>query len=191
MIEGRLVLKTRKQALQILDTTLLKCYLKSKENLVQSFLRRDASFLHLEESERLLKQHNKLNELIILYEKKDAHDKALNLLVTESTKSNSHLAGYKHIVEYMRKLGNLHLKDTFKFAKQVLEADPHQGIRVFMSGNVSRMDRVIVKKALEKEDAVYLNSRQNLNNMGIVKRTLTNDSNKMFNMVLDMDKETR
>ena len=93
LIEGRIVFKNRLQILQIIDTTLLKCYLKSKENLVPFFLRRDPNFLHLGESERLLNQHNKINELIILYEKKEEHEKALSLLLSESLKPNSNLSG--------------------------------------------------------------------------------------------------
>ena len=147
LIDGRPVLRTKSQILQIIDTTLLKCYLKSKENLVQFFLRRDANFLHLEESERLLVQHNKITELIILYEKKEAHEKALNLLLSESLKSNSSLAGYKHMVDYLKKLGNKHLPLIFKYAKVVLEAEPHFGMRVFMSGNLAKIDRVILKKS--------------------------------------------
>jgi hypothetical protein len=93
LIEGRIVFKNRLQILQIIDTTLLKCYLKSKENLVPFFLRREPNFLHVGESERLLNQHNKMNELIILYEKKEEHEKALSLLLTESSKPNSTLTG--------------------------------------------------------------------------------------------------
>ena len=93
LIEGRSVFKNRLQILQIIDTTLLKCYLKSKENLVPFFLRRDPNFLHLGESERLLTEHDKTNELIILYEKKEEHEKALGLLTKESSKGNSNLTG--------------------------------------------------------------------------------------------------
>jgi len=94
LIEGRIVFKNRLQILQIIDTTLLKCYLKSKENLVPFFLRREPNFLHVGESERLLNQHNKMNELIILYEKKEEHEKALGLLLGESSKPNSNLSGF-------------------------------------------------------------------------------------------------
>lgn len=127
LIENRPVLKTRFQILQIIDTTLLKCYLKTKENLVPFFLRRDNSFLHLEESERLLLQHNKMSELTILYEKKEAHEKALSLLLAESTKSSSSLSGLKFQIDYMKKIGNKNIQLIFKYAKNVIEADPNKG----------------------------------------------------------------
>lgn len=154
LIEGRPVLKARTQILQIIDTTLLKCYLKSKENLVQFFLRRDPNFLHLEESERLLNQHNKLNELIILYEKKEAHEKALNLLMTESSKSNSNLSGLKHIVEYLKKLGNQNLNLIFKFAKSVIETDFEWGMKIFIGGDPDKVDEILIKVSKDKDESL-------------------------------------
>lgn len=131
LMENRPVLKTRKQILQIIETTLLKCYLKTKENLVPIFLRtcdnNDKNFLHLEEAERLLSQHNKISELTILYEKKEAHEKALSLLVTESTKTSSPLYGQKYLIDYMKKLGNKNIELIFKYAKCVIEADANKG----------------------------------------------------------------
>lgn len=150
LIEGRPVLKTRQQILQIIDTTLLKCYLKTKENLVPFFLRREQNFLHVDESERLLIQHNKMNELTILYEKKEAHEKALNLLLAESTKTSSSLFGLKHLVEYLKKIGNKNLDLIFKFAKNVIETDPKWGIKIFM-GDSNKIDEILTKRAKLKE----------------------------------------
>jgi hypothetical protein len=208
LIEGRIVIKTKRTALQIIDTTLLKCYLKSKENLVQFFLRRDANFLHLEESEKLLIQHNKLVELVILYEKKEAHEKALSLLLVESVKSNSNLGGYKHMVEYLKKIGNKNLPLIFKYAKAVLQAEPHFGMRVFLSGNVHKLDRILVKKSIEKEDSSYKQQQQrdrsrSVASSEVIRRKATNDDydayaaaakptarkNSILNILFDMDKE--
>ncbi|CAF0790190.1 unnamed protein product [Brachionus calyciflorus] len=150
LVDGRPVIKKKIQVLEIIDTTLLKCYLKSKENLVQFFLRRDPNFLHLDESERLLNQHNKLNELIILYEKKEAHEKALNLLLAESSKSNSNLSGLKHLVEYMKKLGSKRPDLVFKYAKSVLETDYKWGLKIFIGGDFEKVDKILEQKTNEK-----------------------------------------
>jgi hypothetical protein len=152
LIDGRPVFKTRTQILEIIDTTLLKCYLKLKDNLVPFFLRRDPNFLHLEESERLLIQHDKLSELIILYEKKETHEKALTLLVNESKKPSSNLFGLKHLVEYLKKLGNKHLQLIFKYAKSVIEQEPLLGMRIFTSGNAIKIDEILIRKMHEKEN---------------------------------------
>lgn len=154
LIDGRPVIKKKISLLEIIDTTLLKCYLISKENLVQFFLRRDPNFLHLEESERLLNQHNKINELIILYEKKEAHEKALNLLLTESSKSNSSLSGLKYLVDYMKKIGANNLSLVFKYAKSVIETDYKWGLKIFIGGNFEKLDTLIEEKAREKDENV-------------------------------------
>lgn len=151
LIENRLVLKTRKQILQIIETTLLKCYLKTKENLVPIFLRTcDKDHLHLEEAERLLKQHNKISELIILYEKKEEHEKALCLLVNESTKNSSPLFGQTHLIGYMKRLGNKNIELIFKYAKGVIEVDACKGLSVFVGDSV-RVDKTLARRASEKE----------------------------------------
>ena len=165
LIDDRPVLKSRTQLLQIIDTTLLKCYLKTKESLVQFFLRREQTFLHLEESERLLQQHNKISELIILYEKKEEHERALNLLTTESTKTSSNLFGLKAIVKYLKKIGNKNLNLIFKYAKNVIESDSELGMQIFMD-NTMDMDNILAKRVQQKEQMMMKN-----------RKTLTNFSN--------------
>ena len=66
--------------MQILDTTLLKCYLKTNDALVAPLLRLPENQCHLEESERALKRCQKWSELIIFYNTRGLHKKALNLL---------------------------------------------------------------------------------------------------------------
>lgn len=118
------------------------------------FLRIHPNFLHLKESERLLIQHNKLSELITLYERKDAHEKALNLLMCESSKSNSILAGLKHLVDYLKKLGNKNLELIFKYAKFVLEKDLSRGMEIFFSGEPARIDDFLLRRADEINESL-------------------------------------
>lgn len=59
----------RKMLRQIVETTLLKCYLYlGKMTLVESLLRLQDNHCHFEETEQVLKRHHKYNELIILYQ---------------------------------------------------------------------------------------------------------------------------
>ncbi len=180
LIEGKPVLKTRQQILQIIDTTLLKCYLKTKENLVPFFLRREQNFLHLDESERLLTQHNKISELIILYEKKEAHEKALNLLLAELPKQNSVLYGVKHLVEYLKKIGNANLELTFKFAKNVIETDAKWGIKIFM-GDAFKVDKIIAERAKVKQKNLIRKKKSVSTLKSVIKKR--NDSKELSNLL--------
>ena len=72
-----IVVKSKKQLMQILDTTLLKCYLKINDSLVASLLRLKNNFCHQEETERALKKCQKYPELIIFYNTKGAHKKGM------------------------------------------------------------------------------------------------------------------
>ncbi len=105
LIDHKCINKTRKSVLEVIDTTLLQCYLRTREQLVQNLMRRENNFFHLEESERLLKTHKRLVELVILYEKKSLHERALQLLLQESSNQQSPLYGLTHSVKYMKKLG--------------------------------------------------------------------------------------
>lgn len=66
----------------IIDTTLLKCYLETNDSLVASLIR--LNNCHLEESERILKSYRKYGELIILYQTKGQHKRALQLLKSQA-----------------------------------------------------------------------------------------------------------
>ena len=65
----------RNELSEIIDTTLLKCYVLTNDALVAPLLRLPENNCHVEECERILKKHDKFNELMILYEKKGHHRK--------------------------------------------------------------------------------------------------------------------
>jgi len=67
LVEGIIVIKSKRQALQIIDTTLLKCYLQTNDALVAPLLRLKDNNCHLEEAERFLKKSQKYTELVIFY----------------------------------------------------------------------------------------------------------------------------
>uniref|UniRef100_A0A8C4T8V9 VPS39 subunit of HOPS complex n=1 Tax=Erpetoichthys calabaricus TaxID=27687 RepID=A0A8C4T8V9_ERPCA len=104
LMEGTPTIKSRKKLLQIIDTTLLKCYLHTNVALVAPLLRLENNHCHIEESEYVLKKAHKYSELIILYEKKGLHQKALQVLLDQSTKANSPLKGHERTVQYLQRL---------------------------------------------------------------------------------------
>ncbi|XP_017874456.1 PREDICTED: vam6/Vps39-like protein isoform X1 [Drosophila arizonae] len=118
-----------KSLLEIIDTTLLKCYLQTNDALVAPLLRLNQC--HLEESEKMLKKHNKLSELIILYDGKKKHKKALTLLKEQANIKGSVLQGHKRTITYLQSLGSDNLPLIFEFADWVLTENPMEGLTIF------------------------------------------------------------
>uniref|UniRef100_A0A674CP75 VPS39 subunit of HOPS complex n=1 Tax=Salmo trutta TaxID=8032 RepID=A0A674CP75_SALTR len=131
LMEGTPTIKSRKKLLQIIDTTLLKCYLHTNVALVSPLLRLDNNHCHIEESEYILKKAHKYSELIILYEKKGLHQKALQVLLDQSTKANSPLKGHERTVQYLQRLGMENLGIVFEFSPWVLKICPEDGLKIF------------------------------------------------------------
>uniref|UniRef100_A0AAR2KF02 CNH domain-containing protein n=1 Tax=Pygocentrus nattereri TaxID=42514 RepID=A0AAR2KF02_PYGNA len=130
LMEGTPTIKSRKKLLQIIDTTLLKCYLHTNVALVSPLLRLENNHCHVEESEYVLKKAHKYSELIILYEKKGLHQKALQVLLDQSTKANSPLKGHERTVQYLQRLGAENLGIIFEFSPWVLKICPEDGLKV-------------------------------------------------------------
>ncbi|KAH8382910.1 hypothetical protein KR009_005771 [Drosophila setifemur] len=118
-----------KSLLEIIDTTLLKCYLQTNDSLVAPLLRLNQC--HLEESEKTLKRHNKISELIILYQMKGKHKEALKLLREQAGVEGSVLQGRKRTIRYLQELGTDHLPLIFEFADWVLKDNPEEGLSIF------------------------------------------------------------
>ncbi|XP_035529711.1 vam6/Vps39-like protein isoform X2 [Morone saxatilis] len=131
LMEGTPTIKSRKKLLQIIDTTLLKCYLHTNVALVSPLLRLENNHCHIEESEYVLKKAHKYSELIILYEKKGLHQKALQVLLDQSTKANSPLKGHERTVQYLQRLGVENLGIIFEFSPWVLKICPEDGLKIF------------------------------------------------------------
>ncbi|KAL9890338.1 vacuolar protein sorting 39 isoform 1-T1 [Glossina fuscipes fuscipes] len=118
-----------KSLLSIIDTTLLKCYLQTNDSLIAPLLRLNQC--HLEESEKTLKKHDKMSELIILYQTNGKHRKALELLQAQAIKEGSSLYGHERTIRYLQQLGSSHLQLILEFSDWVLKADPEQGLRIY------------------------------------------------------------
>ncbi|PIK36830.1 putative vam6/Vps39-like protein isoform X1 [Apostichopus japonicus] len=157
IVEGSTTTSSSKQRAQIIDTTLLKCYLQRYLKSVKFyyfFLFRPRCFsclpvrlkdnkCHFEESERVLKKHQKYSELIILYNKKEKHKEALDLLLRQSQKVSSPLRGHERTVQYLQKLGAKQADLIFEFATWVLSAHPEDGLKIFTEDNqeIDTLDR--------------------------------------------------
>ncbi|KAJ8308553.1 hypothetical protein KUTeg_013427 [Tegillarca granosa] len=129
--EGNTTIKSKRQLSQIIDTTLLKCYLHTNDALVAPLLRLKDNNCHIEESEKILKKKEKFSELIILYEKKGLHQKALNLLMKQAARPNSPLKGHDRTVQYLQHLGQDNLALIFEYAEWVLKEHPEDGLKIF------------------------------------------------------------
>ncbi|KAL3874849.1 hypothetical protein ACJMK2_037811 [Sinanodonta woodiana] len=150
--EGNKTVKSKDQLGQIIDTTLLKCYLETNDALVAPLLRLKDNKCHIEESERSLKKKEKFSELIILYEKKGLHDKALQLLMKQAARPNSPLGGYEKTVQYLQHLGADHLNLIFEYAKWVLKESAEDGLKIFTEDlpEVESLPRDKILQYLEK-----------------------------------------
>lgn len=105
--------------MQIIDTTLLKCYLQTNDAMVAPLLR--CNHCHLGEAERTLKKYGKHNELIILYQTKGQHRRALELLQTEGSLDRS--------ITYLQHLGSENMGLILEFADSILEKSPDEGFK--------------------------------------------------------------
>ncbi|XP_064600177.1 vam6/Vps39-like protein [Liolophura sinensis] len=152
IVEGTTTIKSKKQLSQIVDTTLLKCYLHTNDALVAPLLRLKDNNCHVEESERVLRKKEKFSELIILYEKKGLHKKALELLMKQAARPASPLKGHDRTVQYLQHLGQDHLNLIFEYAEWVLKQHPEDGIKIFTEDlpEVESLPRDQVLDYLEK-----------------------------------------
>ncbi|CAL7939543.1 unnamed protein product [Xylocopa violacea] len=134
------------QLLKIIDTTLLKCYLQTTDALVAPLLR--LNHCHLAEAEKTLLMHQKYPELIILYQTKGQHRKALELLEKHAKENDSSLKGTARTIQYLQHLGKDHMDLILKFAGWVLNEDPEQGLRIFME-DIQEVEQLPRPKVLD------------------------------------------
>ncbi|XP_050430213.1 vam6/Vps39-like protein isoform X2 [Adelges cooleyi] len=119
----------QEQLLQIIDTTLLKCYLQTNDALIAPLLR--LNHCHLLETEATLKKYKKYSELIILYQTKGLHSKALELLQKQSENSDSNLRGPERTIQYLQNIGSNNIDIILQFSDWVLNKYPEEGLNIF------------------------------------------------------------
>ena len=139
--------------LQIIDTTLLKCYVQCNESLIGPLVRLKDNYLFLVESERILKKQEKLPELIQLYNTKGEHKKSLNLLMTCNLQVQGPLRDPIHTIDYLQKLGPNHLPLILEFSKWVVKNNQEEALKIFTEDvhEVELLDREKVLDFIKKE----------------------------------------
>lgn len=100
----------------------------------------------------MLKKHHKFSELIILYQTKGQHKKALELLQKQSQQMDSSLRGLDRSIQYLQHLGTIfpakycdcihislyclsgseHINLIFEFAGWILDLNPEEGLKIFI-----------------------------------------------------------
>jgi histidyl-tRNA synthetase len=109
-----------RDGLELVHTLMLKCYLKTKPMLIASLLKLPDNSCIFEEAEQDLKDANLPSELLILYERKEKHKEALDLLKEQAHIEGSPLNGLERTVEYLQELGEDHLTLIFEHAKWII-----------------------------------------------------------------------
>ncbi|KAI8432248.1 hypothetical protein MSG28_004689 [Choristoneura fumiferana] len=116
------------QQLELIDITLLKCYLQINDALIAPLLR--LNNCRLEEAEKILVAHGKHSELVILYQTKGQHLKALQLLKEQAKQPDSSLKGYN----MTRRAEHVNL--IFKFSDWIIRDYPEEGLKIFTEDKI-------------------------------------------------------
>lgn len=125
-----------RDGLELVHTLMLKCYLQTKPMLIASLLKLPDNSCIFEEAEQDLKDASLPSELLTLYERKEKHKEALELLKEQAHLEGSPLRGLERIVEYLQELSEEHLSLVFDHAKWII-GQSQSGIR-FRNSNFSR-----------------------------------------------------
>ncbi|CAD5231120.1 unnamed protein product [Bursaphelenchus xylophilus] len=148
-----------KETLELVDTVLLKCYIKTRPMLISSLLRISDNSCDFEEAEKNLLERNRTSELFLLYKAKEKHRQALELLKKEATNEDSDLFGLEESVEYLQNLKKEDIDIVFEFAKWILHQDSEMGLKIFCPEQPENQDKWDPEKVLvflreEKIDAI-------------------------------------
>jgi hypothetical protein len=125
----------------IVDTALLKAYIKTKNPDIRTLLSLP-NCCHVAECEKALLNFTKYHELVLLYKGKGLHAKALDLLsklgVSHEVEAPD-LHGTAALISYLKDLGPEHLKLIIEFSKWPLQATPREALAIFMEREGERM----------------------------------------------------
>ena len=138
IIEGGNAVKL-KRINEIVDTTLVKCYLRieDRHSLLAPLLRLKDNQCHLKETESVLRKYQKFSELTIFYNTRGLHKRALELLKRHSADENSPLLGFKKTVQYLHNLQAEHIELICEYSVPVLEANPEEGLAIFIADTIN------------------------------------------------------
>ncbi|XP_068220684.1 vam6/Vps39-like protein isoform X3 [Palaemon carinicauda] len=147
-----------KEKIQVIDTTLLRCYIETNNNtLVESLVRMPETRVSLQEGERLLRKNEKFSELVYFYRSRGHHKRALQLLQRHSDNPESVLYGHDHTICYLQNLGPEYIDLIGEYSEWVLKSHPKDALRIFIgdracSGEVESLPRQRVLSILRRHD---------------------------------------
>ncbi|XP_063538558.1 vam6/Vps39-like protein [Cydia strobilella] len=122
------------QQLELIDITLLKCYLQINDALIAPLLR--LNNCRLDEAEKILSAHGKYTDLVILYQTKGQHLKALQLLKEQAKQPDSNLKGYNMTKKCLQQLGAEHINLIFEFSDWIIRDHPEEGLKIFIEDKI-------------------------------------------------------
>ncbi|KAI0768086.1 hypothetical protein BD413DRAFT_605556 [Trametes elegans] len=116
---------------QIVDTALFKSYLLVRPGLLGPLCR--VGWCEVSEVEELLREREKFQEMIYLYNGRKMHGKALGLLRQLSEKETDMRDKLMPTVNYLQRLGPEHLDQIFEHSRWVFEQDHDIAFEIFTS----------------------------------------------------------
>lgn len=131
MFEEASVVRERALMARIADVSLFKCYAQTNDGLITSLLRIPDSNCLVDEVENILIRSAKYQELIVFYQRKNQHEKALDMLLSFSNNPNSPLQGMDRTVSYLVCLGSNNLNIIFEYTKRFINSHPYEALQVF------------------------------------------------------------
>ncbi|KAL4237859.1 Vam6/Vps39-like protein [Mactra antiquata] len=151
-------LKSKEQALSVIDTTLLKCYIKTNIACVTDILLHPNNCVHYDAAEKALKQADCYLELILLYKQNKNYETALTVMKEQASKSKSPLYGIQPTIKLLQELGKDHIKLILEFSEWVLKEDPYEGIKIFTreSPSVKELPRDEIAKFIQSVSPLVL-----------------------------------
>ncbi|XP_061706841.1 LOW QUALITY PROTEIN: vam6/Vps39-like protein, partial [Cydia pomonella] len=90
----------------------------------------------LEEAEKILTAHEKFTELVILYQIKGQHRKALQLLKEQAKHSDFEQKGIRMTIEYLQTMGTENLDIIFEFSDSILKDHPKEALKIFTEDKI-------------------------------------------------------
>ncbi|KYQ92348.1 tetratricopeptide-like helical domain-containing protein (TPR) [Tieghemostelium lacteum] len=107
----------------LIDTTLLKVYIKTNPNLISNLVNLKKHFCHIEESQRVLLEEKKIIELVYLYKSKGMHREALTLLAQYYPPNDT--------IQYLCSLGKQYISIILEHSRWVLQKCPKDALAIF------------------------------------------------------------
>uniref|UniRef100_A0A0K3CJ75 BY PROTMAP: gi/342319407/gb/EGU11356.1/ Rab guanyl-nucleotide exchange factor [Rhodotorula glutinis ATCC 204091] n=1 Tax=Rhodotorula toruloides TaxID=5286 RepID=A0A0K3CJ75_RHOTO len=115
---------------QVVDTALFRSYLATKPVMVGPLCRIE-NWCEVAEVEELLLDAKKYRELLDLYNGKNMHEKAVELLKRMSEDEDDPEEKVEPTVRYLQKLGPTHLAVILDASRWVFEQDVESGLQIF------------------------------------------------------------